>query len=229
MFFRMPYCLLICLKGMEVRVMDNKKKKIAFLVILLLGCAITSVFSDYVNSGGTRQANLLPVAGQTTAKAKSSEKKITVYVSGAVAEPGLYELAAGSRALDAVAAAGGLTEAADRERVNLARNLKDGNQVNVPAVKQKATRAAAQGKAKGSADNATGRSSTSKNQASVSVKLNTASAAELESLPGVGPALAQRIVAYRQGRRFGSVDDLLKVKGLGKAKLERLRPLVEVD
>lgn len=209
--------------------MDNKKKKIAFLVLLLLGCALTSVFSDYVNSGGAKQNNLLPVAGKTMQKEQGNDKKITVYVSGAVLEPGMYELPQGSRALEAVAAAGGLTEMADRERVNLAHNLKDGNQVNVPAIKQAGAKTASQAKAKAGTGNAAKSSSTAANKAAARVKLNTASAAELETLPGVGPALAQRIAAYRQGKRFSSVDDLLKVKGIGKAKLERLRPLVEVD
>ncbi len=206
--------------------MDNKKKKIVFLVILLLGCALTSVFSDYVATGGDKQNELLPVAEQAKTSTPGSDKKIMVYVSGAVLEPGMYELAPNSRALDAVAAAGGLTETADRERVNLARRLKDGNQVNVPSVKQTAARSATQAKA--GAGNASA-SSAAKGKAAVRVKLNTATAAELEALPGVGPALAQRIAAYRQGRRFSSVDDLLKVKGIGKAKLEQLRPLVEVD
>ncbi len=205
--------------------MDNKKKKIVFLVILLLGCALTSVFSDYAATGGDRQNKLLPAAEQAKTSTPGSDKKIMVYVSGAVLEPGMYELAPNSRALDAVAAAGGLTETADRERVNLARRLKDGNQVNVPSVKQTAARSATQAKAKEGAS----ASSAAKGKAAVRVKLNTATAAELEALPGVGPALAQRITAYRQGRRFSSVDDLLKVKGIGKAKLERLRSLVEVD
>ncbi len=205
--------------------MDNKKKKIVFLVMLLLGCALTSVFSDYAATGGNKQNKLLPVAEQAKTSTPGSDKKIMVYVSGAVLEPGMYELAPNSRALDAVAAAGGLTETADRERVNLARRLKDGNQVNVPSVKQTAARSATQAKAKEGAS----ASSAAKGKAAVRVKLNTATAAELEALPGVGPALAQRIAAYRQGRRFSSVDDLLKVKGIGKAKLERLRPLVEVD
>ncbi len=205
--------------------MDNKKKKIVFLVILLLGCALTSVFSDYAATGGDRQNKLLPAAEQAKTSTPGSDKKIMVYVSGAVLEPGMYELAPNSRALDAVAAAGGLTETADRERVNLARRLKDGNQVNVPSVKQTAARTVTQAKAKEGAS----ASSAAKGKAAVRVKLNTATAAELEALPGVGPALAQRIAAYRQGRRFSSVDDLLKVKGIGKAKLERLRPLVEVD
>ncbi len=205
--------------------MDNKKKKIVFLVILLLGCALTSVFSDYAATGGDRQNKLLPAAEQAKTSTPGSDKKIMVYVSGAVLEPGMYELAPNSRALDAVAAAGGLTETADRERVNLARRLKDGNQVNVPSVKQTAARSATQAKAKEGAS----ASSAAKGKAAVRVKLNTATAADLEALPGVGPALAQRIAAYRQVRRFSSVDDLLKVKGIGKAKLERLRPLVEVD
>lgn len=209
--------------------MDNKKKKTVFLVILLLGCALTSILGDYAASGSNKQNGLLPVAGQTMPKAQSSEKKITVYVSGAVLEPGMYELPTGSRALDAVAAAGGLTEVADRERVNLARQLKDGNQVNVPALKQSVKKSTTQGAAKTTAGNAAKSSGTQKSKAAARVRLNTATAAELETLPGVGPALAQRIAAYRQGKRFGSVDDLLKVKGIGKAKLERLRPLVEVD
>lgn len=209
--------------------MDNKKKKIIFLVILLLGCALTSILGDYATSVSNKQNGMLPVVGQTMPKERGSDKKITVYVSGAVLEPGMYELQQGSRALDAVEAAGGLTATADRERVNLARMLKDGNQVNVPAIKQTGAKMGTQGKASVGTGNAAKSSGTAANKAAARVKLNTASAAELEVLPGVGPALAQRIAAYRQGKRFSSVDDLLKVKGIGKAKLERLRPLVEVD
>lgn len=133
---------------------------------------------------------------------------IMVHVSGEVRVPGLVRLPEGARVGEAVAAAGGVTPLADLSSVNLAAPLADGQQVAVPGRGRSDP-----GPAAGSG---VGR-----------VRLNSATAAELEALPGVGPVLAGRIVAHREAHGpFASVEDLLDVPGIGEAKLAALRDLV---
>lgn len=136
--------------------------------------------------------------------------RILVHVLGAVAAPGVYELGDGDRVLDAIAAAGGRAADADLAAVNLARALKDGEQLVVPRIGDAALTASPQ-------------------VGDGLVNLNTADEATLDTLPRVGPALAQRIIAWREANGgFGSVDDLLSVTGVGEATLAGLRDLVTV-
>lgn len=225
--------------------MNAKYKEIIFLLLLLAGCAATSLL-------GSEKEELAPAASFSSAgvqgagsqrsgktQGKTQGKTIRVQVSGAVLEPGIYDLPADSRAETAIAAAGGLTEAADTERVNMVRKLRDGMLLQVPALKAGGGKKAAKrvAGASGNAANAYGKNAADKHGASkVSaqgsagrVRINSASVRELQSLPGVGPALAQRIIAERSRGRFASAEDLLRVSGIGKAKLEKMRAYVEVD
>jgi competence protein ComEA len=142
---------------------------------------------------------------------------LRVHVSGAVAAPGVYDLPPGSIAEDAIAAAGGATPSADLSTLNLARLLRDGDQVTVPALAPTRAPQAAQD------ENVPA-------PAGQPLNLNTATVAQLEALPGIGPALAQRIVDYREANGpFAHVDDLLAVPGIGPAKLDLIRDLVTVQ
>lgn len=202
--------------------MDNKQKKLTLLGILLLGCLLSSAAADWMQRNQEPQ---MPAPPLSYADREIKQTKIKIYVSGAVLEPGLYDLPVGSRAWQAVEAAGGLREDANVEKVNLAKKLKDGNQVNVPALK-----AAAGKNSSGYGGKPSAEARAEKNYASSGrVNLNTATVEELDALPGVGPAMARRIIELRQKKRFTKVEDLLQVKGIGKAKLERLRDLVEAD
>lgn len=221
--------------------MNAKYKKIIFLLLLLAGCAATSLLSS--DKEEPAPAASFSRAGVQSAgdkrSGKTQGKTIRVQVSGAVLEPGIYDLPADSRAEAAIAAAGGLTEAADTERVNMVRKLRDGMLLKVPALKASGGKKAAQraAGASGNAADAYGKNAADKRGGSkVSaqgsagrVRINSASASELQSLPGVGPALAQRIIAERSRGRFASAEDLLRVSGIGKAKLEKMRAYVEVD
>jgi competence protein ComEA len=151
-------------------------------------------------------------SGPTTTSAA-----LVVQAAGAVVRPGVYRLPPGARVADLVAAAGGPAPDADLDRTPLAARLVDGQRVTVPRVGQ-ATPAAGDAEPGPAADGAPG---------SAPLDLNAATVAELDTLPGVGPATAAAIVAYRDRHgRFGSVDELTEVPGIGPAKLAALRDLV---
>lgn len=146
----------------------------------------------------------------TAARPAPAVRPVVVDVAGAVRLPGLYRFEKGARVADAIARAGGLTPRAERTTVNLAAPLADGEQVLVAARGSPATGAA------GAPAAATG-----------PVSLNSATAEQLDALPGVGPVTAQKIVAYRQEHGpFTSVDGLDAIPGIGPARLADLRPLV---
>jgi competence protein ComEA len=147
---------------------------------------------------------------------------VVLHVLGAVAEPGIVELPLGSRVVDAIAAAGGPTDDADLAAVNLARVVVDGEQLRLPAVGEVLPGAA------GPTDSVGGTGSAGAAGSGVAadgrININTADAAGLEQLPGVGPAIAARIIAWReQNGPFRSVDELSAVSGIGEKTLDGLR------
>ncbi|MCA9880117.1 MAG: ComEA family DNA-binding protein [Thermomicrobiales bacterium] len=144
---------------------------------------------------------------------------IVVDLRGEVTNPGVYELPAGARLDDAIVAAGGLTEDADLTQINLASRLQDGAAVTVAGVA-----ALAPGTAN-SNEGAVGAESGA--QTTQLINLNTASAAELELLPGVGEVTAGRIIAYREANGpYRSADDLVHVQGISMKTINSLRDLV---
>lgn len=174
-------------------------------------------------------------------------KKATIYVSGAVNKPGLYEVKPGIRGKEAIEIAGGMSFKADPDRVNLAKICKDGTHLNVPTLsksKLKAKLASLNSsnlqvqKNTANSSNAVLASedirnnynqssnnyanSYTSNNSSV-INLNTASESELENLPGVGPSTARKIIDYRNKYRFNNIDDVLKVKGIGPAKFAKMK------
>jgi competence protein ComEA len=164
----------------------------------------------------------LPRADRAAAPAPEvSEPPTEVYAhaAGAVARPGVYRLRPGARVTDLIDAAGGLAPDADANQLNLAALLADGERVYVPRV----------GEAVPAPVNGGVGSDGSPAGATSPVDLNTATAEQLEELPGVGPATAQAIMDYRETNGpFRSVEELLDVRGIGDAKLDALRDLVRV-
>lgn len=218
--------------------MQAKSKKLIFITILLTGCIITGLISSNDKEKPLAGSSLLQSAQSAVTSKAAQAKTVRVQVSGAVLEPGIYDVPASCRVEEAIAAAGGLTENADSERVNLVRKVRDGMQIRVPVQKAARTnrtqRKNAQAKS-GLGESASGKSSSAKagsgrNSSMMQrVRINSASVSELQQLPGIGPALAQRIVETRNSGRFSSAEDLLRVPGIGKAKLAKLRNYVEVD
>ncbi len=168
-----------------------------------------------------------PGSGQDPAAAGATPE-LVVQAAGAVRVPGVYRLAGGSRVDDLVRAAGGLIAEADVDRVNLAAPLGDGERVWVPRRGEVEVPSVVAGGGGGAAAPA-GEPGGDPTSGPVVVDLNTATAEELDTLPGVGPATAAAILAHRDEHgRFTSVDELLDVRGIGEAKLEQIRPLVRV-
>ena len=219
--------------------MQAKVKKLIFITVLLTGCIITSLISTN-DKAKALPGSSLPQSAQSAVTSKAAQQKtVRVQVSGAVLEPGIYDIPVNCRVEEAIAAAGGLTENADSERVNLVRKVRDGMQIRVPV--QKAARTSRTQRKNAQVTAGLGESASKKygsakagsgkknNNQMPRVRINSASASELQQLPGIGPALAQRIVDIRSRGRFASVEDLLRVPGIGKAKLAKLRDYVEVD
>lgn len=170
-------------------------------------------------------------AAATPDPAQPTGTDLVVHVTGAVEEPGVVELPAGSRVVDAVRAAGGLAAEADPSSVNLARPLVDGEQLWVgrpgeePPPGSSPPQALAQaGPGSGAAAGA------GEGTGPVPLDLNAATQADLEELPGIGPVTAGRILAWRDEHgRFSRVDELLEVSGIGERTFAQLEPLVRVD
>jgi competence protein ComEA len=164
-------------------------------------------------------------AGAAATDSTAVASEVVVHVAGAVVSPGVQRLPPGSRVIDALDAAGGALPDADLPRINLAAPLVDGQQVYVPKPGEQPPLAAGVG-VPGGAGGPTGAGSS---VPGALVDLNTATAEQLETLPGVGPATAAAIIAHRdQNGPFTAVDQLLDVRGIGEAKLEQLRDLVSV-
>lgn len=219
--------------------MQAKSKKLIFIAVLLTGCIITSLISTNDKAKALPGGSSLLQSAQSAVTSKTAQvKTVRVQVSGAVLEPGIYDVPASCRVEEAISAAGGMTENADSERVNMVRKVRDGMQIRVPVQKAARTnrtqRKNAQAKS-GLGESASGKSSSAKagsgrnSSMMQSVRINSAGVSELQQLPGIGPALAQRIIETRSGGRFNSAEDLLRVPGIGKAKLAKLRDYVEVD
>ena len=160
-------------------------------------------------------------------EATAAPERIEVHVAGAVASPGVVQLPAGSRLHEAIKAAGGATDAAEPDRLNLAAVLEDGQKVLVPARGDPEPVGPPGGG--GAAPSGAGTGGTNPGGGGGKINLNTAGVEELGTLPRVGPVLAQRIVDWRQQHgRFKTVQELDAVDGIGPKLLEALLPLVGI-
>ena len=199
------------------------------MVLLLVALVVAVVVTTLAPRGGVRELDA--GRGTTTspatnarddaprgAGASTTAPVLLVHVLGAVVRPGIVELGPGARVLDAIAAAGGLAADANPGGVNLARSVADGEQLVVPREGEAiAPQAPAVGGRPGSA------------AGGALVNLNLASAAELQALPRIGPALAQRIVDWREAHGlFATPADLMKVSGIGQTLFDGLKDLVTV-
>jgi competence protein ComEA len=143
---------------------------------------------------------------------RSGPQELTVHVAGAVKHPGVVLLAHGDRVLDAIEAAGGPLPEADLENLNLAQAVQDGQKIAV--------------RVRGEGGNEAASGSGEEQE---KINLNSADRKSLEGLPGIGPTLAERIIAYRDKKGgFSNVEELKQVSGIGEKKFEEIRDMVEI-
>jgi len=183
----------------------------AAVVLLVVGVGVAVVAGLFSGGGGVEAVTALPtspVGVAVTGAPTPSTAAVVVHVLGLVKRPGVYELPAGARVIDAIGAAGGFAPGADQGGLNLAQVISDGVQVVVPKPGEVA--------AAPSAGAPAGTGGAASAPAGGTIDLNTATLEQLETLPRIGPALAQRILDWRaQHGRFASVADLKNVAGIG--------------
>lgn len=165
----------------------------------------------------TSSASANEEAGTSSRSSTSQLAPLVVHIDGAVQNPGVYTLTVDARCQDAVIAAGGLTEKADTTTINLAQKLTDGQKIHIPA----------QGEAEISSAASAVQAERGTDASSGLVNINTASAAELDTLPGVGEALAAAIIQDREEvGPFASIEDLMRVSGIGEKKYAKLESYI---
>jgi len=190
----------------EINFTTNQRKALA--VTALVAVAVSAFYMFKPNQAQATAPKVVVV----------KPVMLIVDVAGEVTKPGVYELNANARVIDALKAAGGAKPSADLSLINLARLIKDGEQIYIEAkISSQSSRYLSRGNSsRASIGNGT-------------ININRASAKELERLPGIGPVLASRIVQFRSANgSFLTVEDLGKVPGIGNSKLEKFRNLIRI-
>jgi len=196
--------------------MEERRKKI----ILIVGLALVMIVGSFYSFWQKNSVSEHVTTGEVMKGAKGNEEKsneIVIYISGAVNKPGVFKLAQNARVIDAVTLAGGLTPEADVTKTNMAQLVKDGMHINVVA------------KAPVSQSNGTSTPPVSIGKGQGMININSADKTALDTLPGVGPALAERIVEYRQTNGgFSDIEGLKKVPGVSSSKFEKMKDKITI-
>ena len=216
--------------------LDNltKKQKVIVLVIAIV-VAIGMIYFIYNKNQITDDVNLENdiLVSENVAKEKSlnttEENEVIIHITGSVKNPGIVRLKEGSRIEDAIEAAGGLTENADISKVNLAYVVDDGTKIKIPS-SQEEDIGDEEIIDSGSGENIIiEKNTTSSNKSSQTININKATETELQTLPGIGASLASRIIEYRsQTGKFGSIEEIKNVNGIGDCKFENIKDLISV-
>ena len=209
-----------------------KKVMGALGIILLLVAGIS--FYDYQQSG--QAVDLSTLSSDTGEKETVGERQVAVYVTGEVAKPGVVYVPWEGRVGDAINQCGGLLPTADSSQVNMAATVKDGMEIRVKGKAiSKDGNTGSQGNHSGVESNVANRASKTsssergKNASGEIVNINTANVEELKKLKGIGSAMAQRIIDYREANgSFQAPEDIMQVKGIGKAKYAKLKEQIAI-
>lgn len=192
---------------------------------------LLGVMAGFVLAGVLIFVSRAPAGQPIALRPAPTKAPIAVHVIGAVPRPGLYEFAEGARVQDAIDAAGGLLSSANGSAINLAALLTDGQQLNIPYLEGQAP---AEESASLELPGSSGNNETPTPESSLStdgelVNINTATLEELDSLPGIGPTIAQRIIDYRtENGPFSTIDEIMDVSGVGPATFDEIKDLITV-
>ena len=204
----------------------NKKQKIiAIILITIIGIGIYCYTDAIENTNEEEIENVLEVAQTNTTK-ETEEKNIFVHIAGCVQKEGMLKLSSNSRIADAIEKAGGLTQEADLSDINLAYLLEDGMKIYIPNQNERQEN---NEKTKNipKEENTPSMQIQDTNTKQDVININTATQEELDTLPGIGPATAAKIIAYRKEKgKFNNKEEIKEVSGIGEAKYEKMKEYI---
>lgn len=187
---------------------DGHKNRLLLLAVLAIIILGGSSYAFWQKNSVTESVEI-PTNLQVSKETKANQDELTVYISGAVMQPGVIKVQVGTRIIDAINTAGGLAQGADVEKLNLAQTVKDGMHIKVPG---------------GAEPVRTNARSESTKSVRDKININTATKNELDKLPGIGPTLAQRIIDYRlTNGDFRSLIEIKNVKGITESRYNKLK------
>ena len=207
----------------------SKIQKRIFIIVIIIVLGIVGYYIYGRNSNNTeitKEEEILVKTEENTTDLQDG--KIIVHITGAVKKEGIVMLRENSRIADAIEEAGGLKEDADMSKINLAYVLEDGIKIKIPSINDKEENEEIT-KDEEVVENTSQSNAGSENNKSETVNINKASQTELETLPGIGPSTALKIINYRnENGKFSSIEDLKKVSGIGDSKFDNIKDLISV-
>lgn len=207
----------------------KQKKNLIIAITVVIICIVYWIYNKNISYNESNlENNILEVASNTGDKDNkdTDENIIMVHIIGGVAKPGVVRIKEGGRIEDAIEAAGGLTEDSDISNVNLAYVLDDGVKVKIPTIDDESKETEETYISEDSGKNVILQED---EKAGSIVNINKATQTELETLPGIGPSLAGRIISYRdQNGKFKKIEDIKNVAGIGDSKFENIKDFIKV-
>ena len=201
----------------------NKKQKIIVASLIAVMCMVIGYYiinktEKYDYSALEKVDNVIE-ENEVEEKENEMEEKIIIHITGEVEEGGIIELEKGARISDAIEEAGGITEEADLANVNLAYSLSDGQKIKIPNINEKNEEAIVEEKA--------GDNIIIEENKEEKININKATQTEIETLPGIGPSTALKIINYRNEHgKFKNVEDIKNVPGIGDTKFENIKEYI---
>lgn len=207
----------------------NKNKFILILISIIILTSICIIIYKNENSYSTYTASNVFTnentnnLGDTISSTKSTPSKLKVHIIGEIVSPGIYELNEGDRIYDLILLAGGTTENADLNKINLAYELSDGEKIYIPGISDEISTYIYND----AGENVSDRSSISSNNKKINI--NQATTSDLEKISGIGPSLAEKIINYRNSNgKFNSIDELKNISGIGDKKFEIIQEYIDI-
>ena len=202
----------------------NNNKKIILIIILVLltigGYYLYNYFTYESIEENIYENEILNSSSEVELNSTEDENtnKIIVHITGEVVNPGIVELEEGERVYNAIEKAGGVTKQADTSKINLAAAVEDGIKIDIPNINDKTEET----------NNVEITHSNEETKQKI-VNINTATQTQLETLPGIGPSLAMKIINYREEKgKFSKIEDIKNVSGIGESKYESIKDLIKV-
>lgn len=210
--------------------MQKINKKIIFIIIIISGM-IYGIFNYFTqnknkeNLENISQDIIINNQTENTTEENNNQEKIVIHITGAICNEGIYELEENSRIADAVKMAGGLKEDADLKQINLAYVLEDGMKINIPSKNENTNE-----DSNNTESYITKENLNSSNNTKISkVNINNATQTELETLPGIGPSTALKIINYRKEKgKFNKIEDIKNVNGIGENKFNKIKEFIKI-